>query len=170
MENLLAALLDSWDRNNRILIGLLRALPEEGLAVRLGADGHSVAELFTHLHSVRLHFVAEDAPECALALPTKEWEGERDPERIAQALEESARAVSEAVRSRVEAGRAMDLHYDHPILMIQHLTWHEGYHHGQIKLALKLAGQPVADKVAGPVTWGVWMRKTPPGPTPQARG
>jgi uncharacterized damage-inducible protein DinB len=52
----------------------------------------------------------------------------------------------------------MDVHYDHSALP-QHMLWHEGYHHGQIKLALKLAGRPIIDKVAGPVTWGVWMRK-----------
>ena len=54
----------------------------------------------------------------------------------------------------------MKLHYDHPILMLQHLIWHEGYHHGQIKLALKMAGRTLTNKEAGPVTWGVWMRKT----------
>jgi len=52
--------------------------------------------------------------------------------------------------------------YDHPILMLQHLIWHEGYHHGQIKLSLKAAGRPVADRDVGRVTWGVWMRKTRP--------
>jgi hypothetical protein len=52
----------------------------------------------------------------------------------------------------------MDLHYDHPILLVQHMIWHEGYHHGQIKLALKAAGRPLSDGEAGPITWGVWMR------------
>jgi len=68
--------------------------------------------------------------------------------------------VREAVEGRLQSGREMDRHYDHPILMLQHLIWHEGYHHGQIKLALKLAGLPVTDKVAGPVTWRVWMDKS----------
>jgi uncharacterized damage-inducible protein DinB len=53
----------------------------------------------------------------------------------------------------------MDRHYDHPILLLQHMLWHEGYHHGQMKLALKLAGRPLADEDAGPLTWGVWMRR-----------
>ena len=54
----------------------------------------------------------------------------------------------------------MKVHYDHPILMLQHMLWHEGYHHGQIKLTLKMAGHPMADEDIGPVTWDVWMRKT----------
>ncbi len=33
-HSLLEALLDSWDRNNAILLNLLRALPEGGLEAR----------------------------------------------------------------------------------------------------------------------------------------
>ncbi len=40
-----------------------------------------------------------------------------------------------------------------------HMLWHEGYHHGQIKLALKLAGLAIPNEVAGPLTWRVWMRR-----------
>jgi len=79
--------------------------------------------------------------------------------RIAQMLNDSAKAVRDAVKSRVEAGRDMNLHYDHPILLLQHMVWHEGYHHGQIKVALKVAGRPITDEEAGPVTWDIWMRK-----------
>jgi len=157
--SLLEALLDSWDHNNIILRNLLRALPEGGLEVRAMAGSPSIAELLTHIHYVRLVFVSEDAPEYARDLP-EEWVAERDPDRIARLLDDSAQVVRDAVRGRVEAGRDMDLHYDHPILLLQHMIWHEGYHHGQIKLALKLAGHPIADAEAGPITWGVWMRKT----------
>ena len=158
-QRLLDALLDSWDRNNTILLNLLRALPEGGLEARATQGSPSVAELFTHIHYVRLVFVSEDAPEFAGNVPAEEWVVERDRGRIAELLNESAKVVRDAVKGRVEAGRDMDLHYDHPILLLQHMLWHEGYHHGQVKLALKLAGRPITDKEAGPVTWGVWMRK-----------
>ncbi|MGH9570251.1 MAG: DinB family protein [Candidatus Angelobacter sp.] len=117
-QHLLDALLDSWDRNNTILVNLLRAIPPERLATRAMEGSPSVAELFTHIHYVRLVFVQEDAPEFLKeAVPEKEW----------------------------------------------HMIWHEGYHHGQIKLALKLAGHPIPNEQAGPVTWQVWMntRKAP---------
>ena len=159
-QRLLEALLDSWDRNNTILVNLLRALPEGGLEVRAMEGSPSVAELFTHIHYVRLVFVFEDAPEFARDLPKEEWVVEPDPDRIAQMLNDSASAVRDAVKSRVEADQDMNLHYDHPILMLQHMVWHEGYHHGQIKLALKATGRPLTDEEAGPVTWGVWMLKT----------
>ena len=115
--------------------------------------------MFTHIHYVRVIFVYEDAPEFATEPPKEEWAVERDPARIAEMLNESAKTVRDAVKNKAEAGRDMDLHYDHPILLLQHMLWHEGYHHGQIKLALKMAGRPIPDKEAGPVTWGVWMRK-----------
>ncbi len=161
LDALLDALLDSWYRNNTILVNLLRSLPEGGLEVRTMAGSPSIAEMFTHIHYVRLVFVLEDAPEFANRdVPKEEWVNERDPGRIAQMLNDSSRAVRDAVKGKVETGQDMNLHYDHPILMLQHLVWHEGYHHGQIKLALKMAGRPLTDEKAGPGTWGVWMRKT----------
>jgi uncharacterized damage-inducible protein DinB len=158
-QRLLEALLDSWDRNNTILVNLLRGLPESGLEARAIEGGPSIAEMFTHIHFVRLVFVLEDAPEFARSLPEEEWAAERDPDRIAQMLNDSAKVVRDVLKNGVETGRDMKLHYDHPILMLQHMIWHEGYHHGQMKLALKMAGLPMTDQEAGPVTWGVWMRK-----------
>jgi uncharacterized damage-inducible protein DinB len=159
-QTLVEALLDSWDRNNTILLNLLRALPEGGLEARAMEGSPSVAELFMHIHYVRLVFVFEDAPEFARKLPEEEWRAERDLGCITAMLNDSAEAVLDAVKGRLESGRDMDLHYDHPILLLQHMIWHEGYHHGQIKLALKLTGRPITDDKAGPVTWGVWMNKT----------
>jgi uncharacterized damage-inducible protein DinB len=158
-QRLLDVLLDSWDRNNTILLNLLRTLPHGGLEARAMEGSPSVAELFTHIRFVRLVLLVEDAPEFAGELPDNEWVFERDPNRIAQMLSDSATAVRDAVRSKVEAGKEMQVHYDHPILLLQHMLWHEGYHHGQIKLALKLTGCPIPDQEAGPLTWGVWMRK-----------
>ena len=124
----------------------------------------TVAQMLTHIHYVRMVFVSEDAPEFAPGFaepgPSGEWAAERDRDKIAQMLNESAQVVRDAVKARLEAGRDMDRHYDHPVLMLQHMIWHEGYHHGQIKLALKRTGRALANKEVGPVTWGVWMRKT----------
>lgn len=157
---MLEALLDSWDRNNRILVGLARAVPADAMDVRAAPGSPSVAEMFSHMHYVRLVFVAEDTPESAVPLPAGEWVAERDPDRLARMLDDSARVVQDAVTRRLSAGRAMDQHYDHPVLFLQHMIWHEGYHHGQIKLALKLAGRTIPNATAGPISWRVWMNKT----------
>lgn len=160
-NDLLEVMLDSWDRNNRILVNLLRALPEGGLEARVMSGGPTVAEMFTHMHYVRLIFLSEDAPEFAGPLPPREWIKEGSPDRIAEELDKSARAVRDAVQSRIRSGQEMILHYDHPFLFIQHMIWHEGYHHGQIKLALKMAGHPFDDEEIGPLTWDIWLDKTP---------
>ncbi len=157
---LLEALLDSWDRNNAILINLLRLLPEGGLEARVLDGSPTVGALFMHIHYVRLVFVSEDAPESAGEMPEGEWRIERDRNRMAQMLNDSAKVVRDAVKGRLQTGRAMDLHYDNPILLLQHMIWHEGYHHGQIKIALKRAGLPLTDEEVGPGTWSVWMTKT----------
>jgi len=158
-QPLLEALLDSWDRNNRILVNLLRAVPDGGMDARAVEGSPTVGEMFGHIHYVRLVFVSEDAPEFAEEVP-EEWGGERDVERLAARLNESAAAVREAIRDRVERGKDMAVHYDHPVLFLQHMIWHEGYHHGQIKLALKVAGKGIKNETAGPLTWRVWMNKT----------
>jgi uncharacterized damage-inducible protein DinB len=160
-RSLLAALLDSWDRNNTILTNLVRLIPEGGLDARAMEGSPTVGGMLAHIHYVRLVFVEEDAPEFA-RMPVeheREWVTERDPDRMVDLLNQSAKAVREAVKGKVEAGQDMKKHYDHPILFLQHMIWHEGYHHGQIKIALKLAGRPITNKDAGPLTWRVWMNK-----------
>ena len=158
---MLEALLDSWNRNNIITTNLLGAVPEDAMDLRSTPGGPSIAQLFMHMHYVRMVFVSEDAPEFVSAVPKGEWTVERDRGRLAALLHDSARTVRNAVTARVASGEAMNVHYDHPILMLQHLIWHEGYHHGQIKLALKLAGRGFDDEAIGPLTWDVWMKKTP---------
>lgn len=161
-QSLLAALLDSWDRNNAILINLLRIVPEAGMQARPTPDSPTVAKMFNHMHYVRLVFVSEDAPDFSRPVP-EEWADEHDTDRIAQLLAESGKAVRDVVQNRIETGRPMQLHYDHPVLFLQHMIWHEGYHHGQIKLALKVASIPLTNQHAGPVTWRVWMNKNSAG-------
>jgi len=159
-QHLLDALLESWDRNNTITVNLLRALPDGGLDASALDGSPTVAQLFTHIHYVRLVFVVEDAPEFGGPVPEGEWAAERDRDRLAAMLNDSATVVRGAVKGRLQAGRDMDQHYDHPILMLQHMIWHEGYHHGQIKLALKAAGMPFDDEEIGRGTWGIWMDKS----------
>src|SRR5437879_11694426 len=92
-QRLLEALLDSWDRNNTVLVNLLRALPEGGLEARAMEGSPSIAEMFTHINFVRLVLVLEDAPEFARSLHEEEWAAERDPDRNTQMMRDSAKVV-----------------------------------------------------------------------------
>jgi uncharacterized damage-inducible protein DinB len=159
-DTTLDIVLDSWDRNNRIVINLLRAIPPGGMDVRVMPSSPSVGEMFVHMLYVRIIFLSEDIPESEYPVPLREWFYDGDADKLAAELDKSAQAVREAVAERSASGKEMNLHHDHPIYFLQHMIWHEGYHHGQIKLALKLAGHPFDDEEIGPVTWDIWMDKT----------
>lgn len=158
-EHLLEIVLEAWERSNEILVNLLRSVPQGELGAKALEGSPTVAAMFHHMHHERMISLYEEAPEFGGELPAKEWESEDDVEKMAAKLVESARRIREAVRSRVEQGRALDRSYDHPILFLQLLMFHEAYHHGQIKLALKTQGQPIPDEMAGPLTWDVWRRR-----------
>ena len=159
-RQLLDAVVDAWNRNNLALLNLLRALPSDGLNARAMTGSPSVAEMFTHMHHERMVSVQENVPESSVVVPAQEWVHEQDAERIAAMLLDSAVRVREAVVARVLADRPLDEEFAHPIQLLQFLIFHEGYHHGQIKLALKAAGCPLDDREIGRGTWGVWMRKS----------
>lgn len=167
-SGLLEALLDSWDRSNTILLNLLHALPEGGMDARPMEGSPSVAFTFSHLHQARLFWLSHTAPEFARSLSSlfrregEERLPERDPGRIEEALKHSARAVGEAVKDRLHSGQPMKgehASYDHPLLLLQHMLWHEGYHFGQVKLALKAMGYVMSEEEEEKLVWGVWRQE-----------
>jgi uncharacterized damage-inducible protein DinB len=156
---LLDAVVDSWDRHSRVLLNLLQLIPTHGLDARVREGSPTVSQMFMHMHHERMVSVLENAPEYAGTVPTEEWRHERDANQISEMLHESAKRVRDAVTGRIEANRNLDHDFAHPIQLLAFLIFHEGYHHGQIKSALKSAGCPIADADAGPVTWDVWRAR-----------
>jgi uncharacterized damage-inducible protein DinB len=159
------SVLEALFRNNSILLDLLRALPEGGLEAKAMEGSPTIAVQFSHSHSTRLFFINQTAPEFSkdlVELFRQDGENrlaERNLERIAAGLEASAKAVRDAVQNRTETGHDMkgtNVAYDHPILLLQHLLWHEGYHVGQMMLGLKAMGCPMADQEAEPLICNVW--------------
>jgi uncharacterized damage-inducible protein DinB len=159
-NNLLGALLDSYQRNNTILLNLLNALPEGGLESKAMEGSPSVAKLFTHIHDVRYFFVSQSAPEFASTIPELfQDRAEYNPIHITQMLNDSAKAVHDVVKRCIETGQELKgkhVIYDHPVLLLQHMLWHEGYHVGQIKLALKAAGHVLSDEQEEKAIWSLW--------------
>lgn len=161
LDAVLDAVLDGWERHNRALLNLIRAIPAGGLAAQAMPTSPSVGAMCTHMHHERIVSLQENAPEFAGEVPANEWAPETEVARIVAQLDDSCVRVREAVRSRVMAGRALDLDFAHPVQLIAFLTFHEGYHHGQIKLALKAAGATVPDEVIGRQVWDVWRARGP---------
>jgi len=158
-QRLLDAVLDSWDRSNQALINLLRLVPEGGLDARVVESSPTVCQMFAHLHHERMISVFENAPEYAGPVPAEEWATERDVQRIAAMLDDSRTRVRNSVQGRLQSGRAFDRDFAHPIQLLQFLIFHDNYHHGQIKLALKAGGCPLPDDAAGPLIWDVWRAR-----------
>lgn len=164
-ESVLEALLDSYQRGNTILLNLLQALPEGGMDARAMEGSPSIAVMFSHIHQVRLFWLTQTAPEFAEPLTSlfrKEGEEripERDPQRIEEGLKVSARIMCDAVKNHLETGQPMKgehASYDHPVLFLQHMLWHEGYHFGQMKLALKAMGYVMSEEDEEKLVWGLW--------------
>jgi uncharacterized damage-inducible protein DinB len=164
-QDLLGPLLDSYSRNNTILLNLLNALPEGGLEAKVMEGSPSVAVMFSHIHQTRLGWLSLTASEFAEDLTSLfRQEGEKripehDKKRMTEALNASAKAIGEAVKNRVESGQAMNgenVTYDHPILLLQHMLWHEGYHVGQMKLAFKTIGFVMSDEEEEKNIWSLW--------------
>lgn len=156
-DSLLEALLDSFQRNNTILLNLLRALPEGGMEARVMEGSPSVGEQFAHMQNTRLFWLQQVAPELVEGLPQHFHQEGHD--RLAALLNESARAICNTVKKHLETGQPMKgghASYDHPVLFLQHMLWHEGYHFGQIKLALKAAGHVWSDEQEEKVVWSLW--------------
>jgi hypothetical protein len=133
-------------------------LPEEGLIAKAAEGSPTIEHQFEHIHNARLELVEENAPGFSVCSASIGEIGRRDRGHIERCLHESARAVRDAVMGKISTREHMRFDYDHPMLLLQHMLWHEGYHHGQIKLALKIAGMPLSDEAVGPVTWEVWTR------------
>jgi hypothetical protein len=90
-RRLLDAVLDSWDRNNRVMLNLLRLIPIRGLDARVREGSPTVSQMFSHMHHERMVSVLENAPEYAGPVPQEEWRHEHDANRILEMLHESAK-------------------------------------------------------------------------------
>jgi uncharacterized damage-inducible protein DinB len=164
-DSVLEALLDSFQRNNTILLNLLRTLPEGGMDAKAIEGSQSVGVQFSHIQNTRLFWLQQVAPEFGEGLiqlfrqDGDDRIAERDPQRIEEALRASAQAVCDAVKDRLESGQPMKgkhASYDHPALFLQHMLWHEGYHVGQMKLALKRMGYVLPEALEEQAIWSLW--------------
>lgn len=158
--DLLTPLLDSWDRQCRIVDAVASLVTEENRSVKPSDDGWPLDHQLAHIHQVRKYWLTQLDPERGRALGevfTDGWEGPiSDLDAIKGHLEQSGLAVREGVRVAIENGAQPAGGYDHPVLFLQHMIWHEGWHVGLIMLALRLAGQEPKEIWEEENVWGHW--------------
>lgn len=155
------ALLASWDRQCRALGNLMGRLDEGLLQAKPSDDGWTIAFHLCHLHSTRRfwHMKAEglEAPvgNPLFTVTEDEWIPSADLDQIRARLGESQGLVRDWVAGKLASNEPIQ-QYDHPVLYLQHMIWHEGWHCALIMLALRLAGQEPPEEWEDANIWQLW--------------
>lgn len=158
--NVTDALLDSWDRQCRIVNAVAEQVNESNRKLKPSEDGWPLDFHLAHIHSTRCFFLSQldaDAAKSQSNALKEDWESAIDDlDAIKKMLIESGAAVREAVRNAIETGNGKAGWYDNPVLYLQHMVWHEGWHVGLIFLALRLSGQEPLQGWEEEKVWGEW--------------
>ncbi len=166
--DIIEALLDSWDRQCRIVNSVASLIDDANRYVKPSEDGWPLDKQLAHMHRVRKFFLSQVAPEHAEHLGDSYADELGTPIAdlgiIKSNLVASGEAVREAVRKGLESGCGpmvgANVTYDNPVLLMQHMVWHEGWHVGLIFLALRLNGQEPPEEWDEPNVWGLWRTET----------
>ena len=161
------ALLDSWDRQCRIVDSVASLIDEANRHIKPSEDGMTLDRQLAHMHGVRRFFLSQVAPEHAAGLVSASADKEGTPLADLDAIKACLKASAAAVRTAVKAGLAKGgpmasehVVYDNPVLFLQHMVWHDGWHVGLIFLALRLNGQEPPEEWEEPNVWGLWRTET----------
>jgi uncharacterized damage-inducible protein DinB len=148
-------LVETWNIHDRINRYLLNAIPAEALGSALTPRHRTVAQLFAHIHNVRLMWLKAAAPDLMKGLSKLEKDL-ADQATLASALEASGRAIATLVQNALAAGGKVKGFKPHVVAFVGYLISHESHHRGQIGWTLKGTGHPLDQKTAyGMWEWGV---------------
>jgi uncharacterized damage-inducible protein DinB len=91
---LIDQVLGAWRVHDRINLGLLQAVPARGLdAVPSASRGRNVAQVFAHMHKVRVAWLQYNAPELVAGVPRFERGASPGRSQLKAALRASGKAV-----------------------------------------------------------------------------
>ncbi len=158
------ALLDSWDRQCRIVDAVALLVDQSNRRAKPSEDGWPLDKQLAHMHNTRRYWLSQVAPSHAADLG-KSYADEigtpiEDLDAMRSYLKASGLAVRNAVEEAIEKGggpmEGPHATYDNPVLLLQHMIWHEGWHVGLIFLALRLIDQEPSEEWDEPNVWGQW--------------
>ncbi len=154
------ALLDSWDRQCRIVNAVAERVNDANRNAKPSEDGWPLDHHLAHMHTVRKFFLTQLDANAAAALGEAFLKGWDDPindlGEIRSLLEASGIAVRSAMKSALDSGNGKAGWYDNAVLYLQHMVWHEGWHVGLIFLALRLVGEEPPQEWEEAKVWGEW--------------
>jgi len=155
-----AALLDSWDRQARIVNAVATLVNESNKNVKPSQEGWPLYEHLAHIQLVRKYWMGQLDEQRMKSLADLYNGGWSDPiddlGAIRKALDESGRAVREAVEKALKDGKEKVGGYDNPVLYLQHMVWHDGWHVGLIFLGLRNNGEEPPEEWEEKNVWGEW--------------
>lgn len=161
--NVFEALVESWDRQARIIDSLAELVTEKNRKIAPGEDRLELDRQLCHIHLARKGWLKQASPTHLEGLGTvmvqvseDDWQANPDLEVIREQVRLSAKAVRDAFTDAVAAGKETLEPYDHPVLFLQHMLWHEGWHAGQIILALRNAGEEPTEEWEEKHIWELW--------------
>ena len=156
-DRLIEQILNTWQIHNGVNLYLLDNIPKKGFeAVPLSSEGRNVAQVFAHIHHVRLRWLEYNAAEVASKVPRFHRRVSPSGAKLKAALRASGRAVEALLRGTLQ-GRGRIKAFNHqPVRWMAYLISHESHHRGQIVLALKQCGMRLPRKVAIAGLWEQW--------------
>lgn len=158
------ALLDSWDRQCRIVEAVMSRIDESNKHFKPSEDGMALDEQLAHMHNTRKWFLKNVTPERGAALGKAYIDDKGTPVQDLEELKAMVRASGVAVREStdelIKKGMVTAGFYDNPVLFLQHMVWHDGWHVGLIFLALRLNGQEPPEEWEEEKVWGEWRTET----------
>ncbi len=165
--DLAETLLESWDRQCKIVNAVATLIDEDNRHAQPSEDGWGLDQHLSHMHGVRRFFLSQVAPEHSAGLTSASQDSLGTPledlDAIKACLVASEKAVRDAVKVALAKGGPMagaNVTYDNPVLFLQHMVWHDGWHIGLIFLALRLNGQEPPEEWEEPNVWGQWRTET----------
>lgn len=162
------ALFDSWDRQCKIVNAVATLVDESNRHAKPSEDGWPLDKQLAHMHNTRKFWLSQVAPHHAASLGMSYLDEQGTPiadlDALRAYLKASGVAVGEAVREALGKGlgpmKGEHATYDNPVLLLQHMVWHDGWHVGLIFLALRLNGQEPQEEWEEPNVWGQWRTES----------
>lgn len=162
MADVQEMLMESWDKQAQIMTNLASLVTEENKGLKPSDDGMDLEMQLAHVHSTRRYWLSQFSPEhLEMSSPVREWTGDgwkmiADLEEVKKQLALSAKQVSAAVSDHLKPGAEPGGQYENPVMYLQHMVWHEGWHAGLIMLGLRLGGLEPAEEWEDPKIWQLW--------------
>jgi uncharacterized damage-inducible protein DinB len=158
------ALIESWKRQCRCTQNVAGLLDAQTLELKASEDGWTVAYHLCHIHETRSYWLYKATGEKNDELIDlyhqvgEEWFPSSDLDLIREQLNKSESAITGWMEQALASSKEDAGPYDHPVLFLQHMVWHEGYHFALLTLALRLAGKGPSEDWEEKNVWDLWRR------------